>query len=218
MTQWANDAGHVWIVGRTQTGKTTTAREIYAESGRVNIWVNERGDSRIQGIRSLSDGSYRSLRGLKKGFARDETRLEFLPADRNEGIVELQQWLWTVAERTDRQLPISVFADEIHRIAPQSQKTDLPPRDAVRTISKEGKKRNVKFVGISQDPVSFDKQSLRQRDYLLVYELAHEQASYLADYGVNVETVNSQPEYAGVLYHADGRKLQSGIKAAGRYA
>ena len=218
MTHWADDAGHVWVVGRTQTGKTTTAKEMFAESQRVNIWLNERGDDRVEGISRLADGSYRSLDGVKNAFARDEYRIEFLPADRDAGVQRLQAWLWGVAKATDRQLPVTVYADEIHRLAPQTQKNELGGRDAVRKIAKEGKKRNVKLVGISQDPVSFDKQALRQRDYLLCYELAHEQADYLAQYGADVREINSQPEYAGVLYHADGSTHASGVKAQARYA
>lgn len=218
MTHWADDAGHVWNVGRTQTGKTTTAKEMFAESQRVGIWINERGDDRVEGISRLADGSYRSLDGVKNAFARDEYRIEYLPADRRQGIERLRSWLWGVAEATDQQLPVTVYADEIHGIAPQSQKDELAGRDAVRKISKEGKKRNVKLVGISQDPVSFDKQALRQRDYLLCFELAHEQADYLAGYGADVREINGQPEYAGVLYHADGSKVADGVKAKERYA
>lgn len=218
MTHWANDAGHVWDIGRTQTGKTTAAREAFAESSRINIWLNYRGDDRVEGVRRLSDGSYRSLRGVKRGFSRDETRIEYLPSDPREGMEQLQSWLWQVADRTERQLPVTVVADEIHNIAPQSQQLDLQGRDAVRTVAKEGMKRNVKLWGISQDPVSFDKQSLRQREYLLVFALSHEQSDYLSSYGVHRETVNSQPQYAGVLYHADGSKLAEGVKAQARYA
>jgi len=218
MTQWANDAGHLWNVGRTQTGKTTTAREIFDQNQRINIWLNSRGEDRISGIKTLAGGSYRSLRGVKKGFSRDESRIEYIPESRETGIIELRKWLWQVAERTDRNLPVTVFMDEIHEIAPQSQKDELPPRDAVRKLAKEGKKRNIKMVGISQDPVSFDKQALRQRDYLLCFELAKEQSDYLSQYGADVSEINSQPEYAGVIYHADGTQLDSGIKASEVYA
>lgn len=218
MSHWAEDAGHVWDIGRTQTGKTTTALEAFAESGRVNIWLNYRGDDRVEGVRRHADGSYRSLRGVKQAFARNETRIEYLPSDPRQGMEDLQSWLWTVADRVDRDLPITVYVDEVHNVAPQSQKDDLEGRDAVRTVAKEGMKRNVKLWGISQDPVSFDKQSLRQREYLLVFELSHEQANYLGDYGVDVSTVNDQPEFAGVVYHADGQVVETGVKASSRYA
>lgn len=218
MSHWAEDAGHVWDIGRTQTGKTTTALEAFAESDRVNIWLNYRGDDRVEGVRPLADGSYKSLQGVKQAFARNETRIEYLPADPREGMEKLQSWLWEVADRVDRALPITVFVDEVHNIAPQTQKDDYAGRDAVRKIAKEGMKRNVKLWGISQDPVSFDKQALRQREYLLVFELSHEQADYLASYGVDVRTVNDQPDYAGVVYHADGSVVEEGVKASARYA
>jgi DNA helicase HerA-like ATPase len=220
VTQFAEDAKHLFTCGATQTGKTTTAKEIFAESPRVGIWVNDRGKHRVEGVKTLADGSYRSLRGIKKGFARDETRIEFLPDDRREGLSQLTDWLWTVADRTDRALPVSVYVDEMHKVAPQSQKEygNLPGRDDVRDITKEGEKRNIKLVGISQDPVSFDKQSLRQRNYLLCYEQAREQSRYLRDYGVDVEEISAQPEYAGVLYDRSGETLATGVKAQAKYA
>lgn len=215
MSEWANGAGHLFIFGRTQTGKSVTAKEIHAESARVSIWVNERGDDRVEDVPGQS---YRSLRGVKKAFSRDETTIEFLPSDREAGFVALREWLWTVADRTDRQLPVTVIADELHRLAPQTQAKDVAGRDAVRRVTKEGKKRNVKLVGITQDPVSMDKQSLRQRDYMLCFDLAHEQADYLAQYGARVDEINDQPQYAGVLYHADGSVVERGVKASERYA
>jgi len=220
MTHWAEDAKHLFLVGATQTGKTTTAKEIYAESSRVGIWVNDRGKHRVEGVQTLSDGSYRSLRGVKRAFARDETRIEYLPGDRRDGLAELTDWLWSVADRTDRQLPVSVYVDEMHKVAPQSQKDygNLPGRDDVRDITKEGEKRNIKLVGVSQDPVSFDKQSLRQRNYLLCYELSREQSDYLADYGADVDEINAQPEYAGIVYDRTGQVVATGVKAKERYA
>jgi DNA helicase HerA-like ATPase len=214
MSHWANDAGSVIILGRTQTGKTTTAREIAAESDRVVIWVNGRGDNRIRGV---PGNRYRSLEGIKRGFARDETTFNLL-GDPAASIVALREWLWSVAERTDRQLPLTVIVDELHELAPQTQRDTHRSRDAIRKLSKEGRKRNIKLIGITQDPVSMDKQTLRQREYLVVFSLSAEQARYIADYGVDVDLINDQPQYSGVLFHADGRVLETGLKARGKYA
>jgi DNA helicase HerA-like ATPase len=215
-----NNAKHMFIVGATQTGKTTTGKEMFAESERVGIWVNDRGKHRVEGIEELADGSYRSLRGVKAAFGRDEARIEYLPADRKEGLSKLTDWLWSVSDRVARQLPMTVYLDEMHKVAPQSGKAygNLEGRDDVRDITKEGEKRNIKFVGISQDPVAFDKEALRQRNYLLCYELAHEQADYLRDYGASVQTINAQPDYAGVLYDRSGQVVAEDVKAKERYA
>ncbi len=215
---WANDAGHVFLFGRTQTGKTTTAKEMFAESERVNIWVNQRGDDRVEGVKEHADGSYRSLQGVKNAFSRDEARIEYLPADYQQGIVKLRQWLWTVADRTDRQLPVTVYADEFQHVAWQTGKDDVPSRDAVRKFTAEGMKRNIKFVGITQDPVKVDKVTIRQRDYMVCFALSAEQSDYLGDYGANVSEINAQEDYAGVVYHADGSIVEKGVKAKERYA
>jgi len=219
MSKWANDPKHLFIVGATQTGKTTTAKEIFAMSERVCIWVNDRGKHRVEGVEEYADDTYKTVNDVRNGFGSDESRIEFLPADRRKGLAELTDWLWGASDRVNRKLPITVFVDEMHKVAPQSQKDygNLPGRDDVRDITKEGEKRNIKFVGISQDPVSFDKQSLRQRNYLLCYELAREQSDYLADYGANVGEINDQPDYAGVLYDRQGFVVAEGVKAEARY-
>lgn len=215
MTHWANDSGTVFVLGRTQTGKTTATRELAKESSRVTIWLNRRGPERI---RQVPGERYESLRGIKKGMARNERKFNLLSGHPRSDIVGLQSWLWDVAERTDRELPITVVVDELHDVAPQSQKDEFPARDSVRKLAKEGQKRNIKLVGITQDPVSMDKQTIRQREYLLVFDLSAEQGRYLSDYGVSVEEVNSQPEFSGVLYHASGEVIARGVKGQAKYA
>lgn len=212
---WSVHPGALFVLGRTQTGKTTTARELHAESDRISIWLNERGKSRVPNV---AGKRVRSLRGLKSGLADDVWKFNWLSSDREADLQTLTDWAWRVADRTDRSARIQIVADEIHRLAPQSQQDTLPGRDAIRTIAKEGQKRNIKLVGITQDPVSMDKQSLRQREFLAIYGLSSEQASYLTDYGVDVEIIRSQSEFAGVVYHADGSEIATGVKARGRYA
>jgi len=216
---WFDDAGNLIILGRSQTGKTVTAREIQ-DNGRVSIWVNETGDDRVPDVPRDNQRAYRSLRGLENALSRNERNIEFVTDDRNAAIENLHEWLWKKAEMGDRRVPFQVVCDEIHRVAPQSGKEygNLPPRDRVRDFMKEGMKRNIKFVGITQDPVSFDKESLRQREYMIVMELAHEQKNYMADYGVDARKVAQQPDYSGVLYHASGETMKEGVKARGKYA
>ena len=215
MIHWTTDAGHIFILGRTQTGKTTVAREIQAENNRVSIWLNEQGDGRVSNV---SGKRVSSIRGLESGMADDVMKYNFLASDRTQAIRELQRWAWEKADRSDRKFRMQIVVDEIHRLAPQSGKDSLPGRDEIRQLAKEGMKRNCKLIGITQDPVAFDKQSLRQREYLAVYGLSAEQANYISDYGVDPSKVHSQEQYAGVVYHADGSIISEGVKAQGKYA
>lgn len=215
MTHWTVDAGHVFVLGRTQTGKTTLAREIHAENNRVSIWLNERGNDRVSNV---SGKRVSSIRGLESGMADNVYKYNFLSNDRKADLQRLQRWAWEKADRSDRKLRMQIVADEIHRLAPQSGKDSLPGRDEIRQLAKEGMKRNVKLVGITQDPVAFDKQSLRQREYLALYGLSAEQANYISDYGVDPEKIHSQDQYAGVVYHAEGYVVAEGVKAQKKYA
>jgi len=215
MTHWTADAGHVFVLGRTQTGKTTLAREIHAENDRVSIWVNETGDDRVGNVAGTR---VRSIEGLESAMSRNEYKINWLSSNRERDIQRLQSWAWEKAELSDRNFRMQIVLDELHRAAPQSQSTELQPRDAVRRLAKEGMKRNVKIVGITQDPVAMDKQTLRQREYLAVYGLSAEQSRYISDYGVDPSRVNAQDEYAGIVYHASGEVVTEGVKAQEKYA
>lgn len=211
------DGHNVAILGITQSGKTAVARELHATTPRVSIWVNERGDNRVANI---AGSEARSLEGVKKALARDEWRVNYLPRDRNDALPELRSWLWQVADRTDRQLPLQVVVDEVDRVAPESRKAygNLPGRDACRDFTSEGAKRAVKFVGITQDPVTMDKQTLRQSRYRLVFPMSAENWKAVRNYGFDRSAVDDAPQYAGVLHAADGTVLEGMIKAEARYA
>lgn len=215
LTHWTVDPGSIFILGRTQTGKTTLAREIHAENNRLSIWLNEKGVNRVGNVRGKRVSS---LRGLESGMASDTWKYNYLTADRESAIQTLRQWAWEKAEASNRNFRMQIVADEIHRLAPQTQERELAGRDAIRQIAKEGQKRNVKLVGITQDPVSMDKQTLRQRSYLALYGLSNEQKNYVGEYVGDIDRCLSQPEYAGVVYHADGSIVAEGVKAQARYA
>jgi len=215
MSHWSYDAGNLMVFGRSQTGKTTAAREIHAENNRISIWLNERGKHRVPNV---AGKEVRGIKAIESGLAAGETKFNFLSSNRDRDIAILQEWAWNKADRYNREMPMQIVADELQRLAPNSGKKDLKGRDTVRILLKEGMKRGVKLVGITQDPVSVDRQSRSQREYLLLFPLAKEQSDTIRDYVDNLGVVKQQPEYTGVVFHADGRIVQSGIKAKGKYA
>lgn len=215
MSHWTADAGAVHCIGRTQTGKTTTAREIHAENNRLSIWLNSQGTDRVPNV---AGKRVRSLDGLRSGLQDDVWKYNWLSNDRVADLQALKEWAWDVAERTNREFRMQIVVDEAHHVAPQSQKDTLPGRDDLRQIAKEGTKRNIKLCSITQDPVALDKQTLRQREYLCVFGLTAEQSNYLEDYGVDVDLVREQPEYAGVVFHANGSVVADGVKARAKFA
>jgi hypothetical protein len=214
---WTIDSFNAAVLGRTQTGKTSTARELHAETPRLSIWVNEQGDGRVPNV--ASDGQpVRSIEGIKQAFARDQWAINLLSADRERDIPALQSYLWQVADRADRQFPMQVVIDEVHRPAPQSQQDDLPARDAIRRLAKEGNKRNIKTVLVTQDPVSMDKQTLRQSEYRVVFEMSAEQRDAVSQYGFEWDAVESGDRFTGAVHDASGRVLEDQVKADGKYA
>lgn len=213
----ALEGGHNLVaLGATQTGKTSFARELHATTPRVSIWLNERGEHRVPDV---AGKVARDLDDVRAAFANDQLRIEYIPADRNDAIVELQSWLWQVADRADRQLPMQVIVDEVDRVAPESRKSygNLPPRDAVRDFTSEGVKRGVKFIGITQDPSTYDKKALRQSRYRAIWQMSAEQRSAVSEYGFDWSAIDDAPSYAGVLHHMSGKVLGN-VRAEERFA
>jgi hypothetical protein len=213
------DSFNMAVLGGTQTGKTSTVRELHATTPRVSVWLNERGDDAVPGV---AGPTVRSLDGVRQAFADDEFSIDFRPADRRDSVVELQSWLETVADRADRELPIQVVADEFQRLAPQSGKPfgEFPARDAVRRFAKEGVKRNVKWVGITQDPTAIDKQTLRQSEYRLIFKMSQENrtSSVVRRMGIDWGAVDEGDRYTGALFRDDGSLVDDDVKADGRFA
>lgn len=216
VTEALENGHNVAVLGATQTGKTSFARELHATTPRLSIWLNEPGEHRVPDV----DGVVaRDLDDVRAAFANDQLRIDYVPADRDEAVVELQRWLWKVSDRADRQLPIQVIADEVDRLAPESQKQygNLPPRDAVRDFCSEGVKRGIKWVGITQDPSTYDKKALRQSRYRAIWPMSAEQKSAVRKYGFNWDRIESAGQYTGVLHHMSGQVIGE-VRAEERYA
>jgi len=212
------NAHNLAVLGATQTGKTAFVRELHATTPRrVSIWLNERGDHRVPNI----DGVVcRDLEDVRQAFVDNAHRIEYLPADRREAVVDLREFLWAV-EGDERDLPVQVVADEVDRLAEQSGKSygNLPPRDAVRDFTSEGVKRNVKWVGITQDPSSYDKRALRQSRYRAVWPMSAENRDAVRKYGFDWDAIDSAPQYAGILHDHTGETTSPAtVKAEARYA
>lgn len=213
---WTNGYNLV-ALGRTQTGKTSAVRELQATTPRVSVWLNATGKDRVDDVPGVT---VRTLDELREAFADDEYAIEWVSDDRRRDIVRLQDFLWSVADNADRRLPMQVVVDEIQEVAPQSNKDDFPARDAARRFVKRGVKRNIKFVAITQDPTAMDKQTLRQSDYRLVFEMTAEnrQSSVVSMMDFDWEAIDEGDRYTGTLHGAKGDVLKRSVKAEAEYA
>lgn len=212
-----NDSGMKFVIGTTQVGKTVFCRQLYYElDGAINIWLNSQGSDRIPNI---GGRRVRSIRGLESALSRTETRINYLAKDREQEIVELQKWMFKKAEKSNRSLKFNLFVDECQEVMPQTNKKDVPPRDACRKICKRGEKRGISLWAITQLVQDIDKSCLKQRRALLVFEgLTPEQKRYLRDFGVDVSEVNRLPQYSCIVYDRSGEVLAKGLKADSKYA
>lgn len=214
MSHYTIDDGAIHVLGATQTGKTVFSKHRHAESPRIEIWINRTGDDRIPGV---SGKVVRGIDAIESGISNGRTTFNYLSRDPESDIPELVDWMWEVSEMNGRDVQFTITIDEIHEHAPQSGKKDLEPRDTIRKVAKRGMKRGIKLVSITQDPVALDKQTLRQREYLAVFELAHEQFDYMTDYGVTRD-IRDLPEYAARVYDRSGNVVDDSVKGASKYA
>jgi hypothetical protein len=220
------DTGNPWtdgynmvVLGKTQTGKTSFGRELHDTSPRVSVWLNATGKDRVDDVPGVT---VQSVDGVRRAFANDEYAIELVTADRQAALVELQEFMFRVADRTDRELMMQIVVDELQEVAPQSGKSfgNFPSRDAYRRFSKRGVKRNIKLVGLTQDPTAADAQSLRQAEYRVVFEMTHEarQSSVVRRMGFDWGAVDDGDRYTGTLFKDTGEVLERNVKAEARYA
>jgi hypothetical protein len=218
------DTGNPWtdgynmvVLGKTQTGKTSISRELQDTSPRVSVWLNAEGIDRVDDVPGRT---VRSLEGVRDAYASNEYAIEWVSDDRRRDIQALQEFMWTVAEQSDRELMQQIVVDEVQDIAPQSGKDEFGPRDAVRRFCKRGVKRNIKLVAITQDPTAYDKQSLRQSEYRLVFPMTNEarQSSVVRKMGFDWDAVDEGDRYTGTLHRDTGAVLDKAVKAETRYA
>lgn len=214
-SHWTIDSFNLGVLGMNQTGKTTSVKELHVETPRISIWLNGAGDDREGGVAGTV---CRSFDAVKRAVAADKTTIEWVSKDRARDVQRLRAWLWDLAERANRQLPIQVVVDEIHELAPESNERSDPPRDAIRKFGKQGVKRNIKFVGITQDPVSVDKQWLRQCEYRLVFRMSAEQQTAVSDFGFDFDAISATDRHTGAVHGADGTVLDAEVKASAQYA
>ena len=213
------DGYNMVVLGGTQTGKTSAMRELHHTSDRVSIWLNAAGKDRVEDIPGYT---VQSVDDVQKAFAEDRYAIELLSRDRQADLVELREWLWAVADRTDRRLPMQLIVDEAQDVAPQSGKAfgNFPSRDDMRRLAKKGVKRNIKSIAITQDPTALDKQALRQTEYRLVFRMAVEarQSSAVSPMGFDWDAVDAGDRYTGALFDQTGEVLDDDVKAEARYA
>lgn len=218
---WTINPGSIAILGHTQTGKTVLARQLHAENNRVSIWVNQRGDERVPDI-PVSNRAYKSINGLVKGMARDERKHNLLAADPATTVSQLQEKLWAWAENSDRKLQFQVVIDELHNIAPENAtKEKMDSRDAVRKMAKEGQKRGIKFIGITQDPSSLDKQTIRQTEYVVMFHNHFSQGKSLGRLDLPFNAAQQLPEHHFLVIDSKGNFVvppTSPKKAKSKYA
>jgi len=210
------DAHNMAVLGATQTGKTSAVRELQDKTPRRSLWVNERGDKRVPNVAGVEAWD---LAEVRDALANGADKVEFLPADRREALPALRRFLWELADAVDRSAELQVVVDEVDRVAEQSGKAygNLPSRDAVRDFTSEGVKRNIKFVGITQDPTTYDKQALRNSRYRAVWPMSKEHQNAVRKYGFAWDAVRDAEQYAGVLHYMDGTVIGE-LKAEARYA
>jgi len=212
---WTIDSFNAGVLGMNQTGKTTTVKQLHAETPRMSIWLNKAGDEREPGV----EGKVcRSLPDVRRAFANDVWTIEWVSDNRERDIQRLRRFLWDVSDRADRQLPIQVAVDEIHELARQSNEKRDPPRDACRKFGKQGVKRNIKFIGITQDPVAVDKQWLRQCEYRVVFRMSAEQQDAVSKFGFDFDAISATDRHTGAVHGADGTVLDTSVKAKAQYA
>lgn len=227
--EWQHDRGAIGILGKKQTGKTTGARQQHAFFGslsdRVSVWIMPRDEAvpRVKGGGDPVGSKKKFLEAIRDG----RTHIVWKTTDVAGALEDFKDVAWKIADQHGREgYAIQVIVDEIHNIAPeQATKEQRRGRDIVRKIAKEGEKRGVKLVGITQDPTSWDKQTLRQMEYLLIFMISPIQTDPFQRWGIDWGVVADLDPHCAVLYQnelegrsGEARLLREQVCPSEKYA
>lgn len=214
---WQTDNGSILILGKKQTMKTTAARELHAETNRVSIWIMPSGNERIPHVKG-GGSPVGSKQALTEAIADGRRHIVWQSSNVNNAVIEFREWAWDIAQETDRQARIQVIIDEIHNVAPANPtKEQLPATRAVQKLSKEGEKRGVKFIAITQHPTSYNAQARSQHEYLMIAKITPEMRQPFEGWGVDWTVVNDLDEHCAAVFqneldlssgHGDAKLLE----------
>lgn len=216
---WMTDPESVAIFGHKQTGKTTLARQLHAESRRISIWLNDASEP-VEAVPKEGHAPVSSVSGIRKRMKQGARAIEYRSRNKEQDFAQLVDWMFSVSEEFNRKVEFQIIGDEWHMVAPQTNEKRHTGRDATRKITKRGEKRNIKGVFITQDPVSTDKQWIRQTGYVVLFHNHFSQEDSLRRLNLPFTRAQNLPQYAALVVDSRGYVItpDGGVKAKTKYA
>lgn len=211
--KWATDPGSIGIFGHTQTGKTTIARQVHAENQRISVWLNKAAEP----VPNVSGKRVSGLRAILSGMKDGQRKFNYISRNPQQDFEELRSWMFELADSYGRETPLQVVGDEWEEIAPETNKTSHTGRDATWKLIKEGQKRNVKGIFITQDPTAISKKCMRQTEYTLLFENHFSQKDSLERLGLPFEKAQQLPDYHALAIASNGTVMDT-VTGKAKYA
>lgn len=176
--------GNVSIVGITDSGKTTLAEWLHANTVRKTIFLNAQDEITVKGLRVEADEWDPSLLGKTD-------RLNVIPPEDPEGydplIEQIRRDLFKMGKmiqtgRGRKNQWCVVFVDEAHEAAPEGSRTS-----ALHRLIKRAKRHGIIVVVITQAPADLAKGVLKQCRTHVVFRIGRYEATYFQTYNLPVE-------------------------------
>lgn len=204
--EWLENWEHLVITGKSKAGKTTLGNEIYTETDRIAIAIDQLKLGRFKGSTTSSVHGVKSL--LKQG----KTRVVFEPSydntEANKQIHAILDFIYTLSKR-NKKLKWLILWDEAHNYATANSSP------AVRSV-KEGRNKNIKNVFTTQEPQVAHKSLYRQGTLIWVGGVTPWGKDYLDEKHIPVDKIENQDDYNFTVFN-DDREVKAKGKTNSKY-
>lgn len=173
--------GHVSVVGITDSGKTTLAEFIHANTLRKSIFLNAQDEVSVKG-RRVEGGDW------SPAILAEVDHVNLVPDDDPDAYVALVEQvrkdLFDMGRRIQsgrgrRNQWCVVFVDEAHEVAPEGQRTS-----PLHRLIKRAKRHGIIVVVITQAPADLAKGVLKQCATHVVFRTGRYEATYFQTYNL----------------------------------
>lgn len=184
MEQTVLGRGHCAIVGITNSGKTTLAEWLHANTVRKSIFLNAQDEISVKGLRVEGSEWEPALLGktdhLNVVPDDDPAAYEALVEQIRKDLFQMGKAIQTGRGRKNQWC--AIFIDEAHEIAPEGTRTS-----SLHRLIKRARRHGIIVCVITQAPADLAKGVLKQCSTHVVFRIGRYESTYFQTYNLPVE-------------------------------
>src|SRR3990167_9819020 len=196
--------GHIFICGKTRSGKSTLAKVFFAALNGYRIYFNVQRD---RSIYAISDVNCATPAELADAIIANKKRINYLPPVDDDSAKIHHDAIYRMAialgedianSRSVAELPkiplwCTLITDESHIIAPKGSN-----KDSLSVLISRGLGLGVRSITVTQRPAMISHVPLTQSSHYFIFKVSKFEVSYFKRYGIDIGSGRS---FIGAVPH-----------------